>query len=608
MARIEKGTRIRGLPPKIRLSEKDNLYGTFPLKQRLVSDGRGGFDGNYWSDTGILNYVTSSVYPGLVLSGGFYSSEPELTTSFPILPLGYAPSTDLTRSFSIKRGISDSFQQQRINLSSSYTPYQDGRFDPASKIIRGQNTFYETGSKVVNTGIGFQQPLWAKQKITVEMPLSTVQSMSVKHGNNQQEVIMTYYDFGTGRLNPVGSTRNVNYYVSMAGTVPEKWDAFVREKAIGFYGSLPSFAEGYKFLKNGGNVYLMNGFPFGEKYLVSPTSSILYPLKNIITRPFLAEKITLEFSGSYNPAASFLSTGGNYNATVAHNTFFILNFKPRGSRVDQIAGGFSYLPAVASDPLNYVYPTETVRSNSLELVTYAQITCFGFGNAGAFELQLQAQGSLPRTPTYFRRSEIERELTIRDEARFGDSPSWEGKYTMSGTVKLPTTTTDAMPIKFLKYADASDTNFTRFLNNAGAGRTGTADLTFRNWRTPFPETVTEFRFDPPATTNSFVICSRSADEIPYILMPSDKLIFGWQTAFPHMAYQTPGDTTAVTTVDEGWDLSVGNEGSILSLSGSVKLVIYGTYLKVGERGDLVEDNEDTLNQLLSTDSIHEIIG
>lgn len=607
MAKIEKGTRVRGLPPKIRLSERDNLYGTFPLKQRLSSDGRGGFDANRWDEVGALPYYgTSSVFPGLVLSGGFYSSEPELTTSFPILRVGYL-SSEVTTSYSIKRGISDSFLQQRNNLTSVYTPYEDAKFDPARRVIRGQNSFYETGSKIVNTGIGFQQPLWSKQKITVEMPLSTVQSMSLKHGNNQQEVIMTYYDFGTGKLNPVGSTRNVNYYVSMAGTVPQKWEAFIREKAIGFYGSLPSFTEGYKFLKNSGNVYLMNGFPFGEKYLISPTSSMAYPLKNIINRPFLAEKITLEFSGSYNPAASFINGGSNYNASVAHATFFILNLKPRGERF-QVAGGFAALPTVPANDLIYVYPTETVRSQSLELVTYAQLTVFGYGNAGAWDTVLQSMGTLPRVPTYFKRSEIEREFVVRDEARFYDSPSWEGQVVMSAAVKLPTTTTDAMPIKFLKNSDGTDANFTRFLNNAGAGRTGTGDLTFRNWRTPFPGDVTEFRFDPPSVKDSFVICSKSADEVPYILMPSDKLIFGWQTAFPHMAYQTPGDTTASTPVDEGWDLTVGREGSILTLSGSVKLVIYGSYLKVGDRGDLVEDNDDSLNQLLSSDSIHEIIG
>lgn len=599
MAKIEKGTRVRGLPPRVRLSENDNRYGLFPITKKLASDGRTGFDKVQWKDDGILIYRSASVYPGLVQSAEYYSTDSELTTSFPILTYSTAS------RFDVKRGISDTFLTERNTfLTSSFKPYAEVSFDPAKNSIRGSGSFYETGSSVIAAGPGFTQPLWSKNKIVVDMPMIGPQIMSVSHGTNKLERIMTYYNFQTQTLEGVGALQNINYYASQALDVTDIWKIFARDKAIGFYGSLPTFSSGAFFMKNSGNVYNLNGFPYAQKYRVSPTSSILYPLKNIIDRPFLAEKIAIEFSGSYDPASSCFETTGhaNYNATVAHTTFFILNQKPR--EPVSVPFQFDQLPNTANSSLNPIVLNYPTTGPLTELVTYVQLVAFGRSSGSAFETKLREYTTDRASQTYFSASEIQREATV-----FGVTPSWSGKFIVSGNVKSPNPANEALPIKFFRDSTGIDTAYLRYLNNDPGGRTGLTDPTYRNWRSPVQSVRQEYAEYEFSAYNPIYITSRSAEDIPYLLLPTDNLIFGWQTAFPNMVYDTPGDSGGGINIDNGWNFLSGTAGSVLTLTGSARLVIYGSYLKVGPNGDLVEDTDDySLNQLLSSEAIHEIIG
>jgi len=84
---------------------------------------------------------------------------------------------------------------------------------------------------------------------------------------------------------------------------------------------------------------------------------------------------------------------------------------------------------------------------------------------------------------------------------------------------------------------------------------------------------------------------------PYLLLPSDKLIFGWQLPVADLFCAS---SFPVGGVDYNFAHTLGPEMTFAHAP--AKITLYGSYIKEGK------EHHDTLNQLLTSNAIHEIIG
>jgi len=86
---------------------------------------------------------------------------------------------------------------------------------------------------------------------------------------------------------------------------------------------------------------------------------------------------------------------------------------------------------------------------------------------------------------------------------------------------------------------------------------------------------------------------------PYILFPDDQLVMGWQQPiFVFMQSNITGSLVAELSRNAG----TGSFSTISFLPGTAKVTFYGSYIREGK------EHNDGTNQLLSSNSVHEVIG
>ena len=131
--------------------------------------------------------------------------------------------------------------------------------------------------------------------------------------------------------------------------------------------------------------------------------------------------------------------------------------------------------------------------------------------------------------------------------------------------------------------------------NHHAGSDG-LDINFRNgrnWLNVYDDPNTlgnvTYKFPNSSTDRTITIkSSYSNTPNPYLLFPTDKLVFGWQM---------PLDM----------DQLVVSSSISFSRNGINKVVFYGSLLRLNNE-DMLAEHHDTLNQLLSSESTFEVIG
>jgi hypothetical protein len=79
---------------------------------------------------------------------------------------------------------------------------------------------------------------------------------------------------------------------------------------------------------------------------------------------------------------------------------------------------------------------------------------------------------------------------------------------------------------------------------------------------------------------------------PYILLPTDKLTFGFQLPWSK----------------EGSSTTKFSSLAFSPVKGIHKITLYGSSLRINPETNQLEEHHDTLNQLFSSDSVHEEIG
>jgi hypothetical protein len=125
-----------------------------------------------------------------------------------------------------------------------------------------------------------------------------------------------------------------------------------------------------------------------------------------------------------------------------------------------------------------------------------------------------------------------------------------------------------------------------------SGRSQVNEVNGRDWKNAFTSpNIIGYWTDPTGGGFSIPVLNAYKIDNPYLLLPTDKLTFGW-----HMPY--PFSDTALT-----------NQSNMSFFpTGINKIILYGSTLRLNPETNQLEEHHDTLNQLLCSNSVHEVIG
>jgi hypothetical protein len=429
MPRTLKNTRIKWLPPKVQLREKDALTGSFPTHPRNSSDNRTGVFTTFFNDqkTVVFQDVPNA---GLALPSGLDNTNPALyrydqTGSYVV---NEELVSDISVSGSIRKGVGDGFI--RFTPGQELRPFQD-ESNPAVDGLATGNDFFATGSRIADIGEGFDQPLWSKTKFEVDLTPATTHSFYINnYASSSENFTMAYWNTSRHVWEGIGAGKEFALYTVGSQSY---FEALCEDQCIGFANTINQGGTSIQDYSAGARISNF-GFPYHVKY--HATSSNLISMSDYINAPFLLEKIVLEWSGSLE----FNNTlfGGFTSYTVC--TFFILNQrKPFGisdGAVQQFVYRTSdqhtyYLVTGAQIPASY--NNGTTENTVRELITYAQVVGFSSASLNSSEQVARASREL--------------NLTFNDPVMLDSFGSWSGRLIMSGTVKNALPTMELVPFK-----------------------------------------------------------------------------------------------------------------------------------------------------------------
>jgi hypothetical protein len=315
------------------------------------------------------------------------------------------------------------------------------------------------------------------------------------------------------------------------------------------------------------------GFPYHAKF--HATSSNTINISDYISEPFLLEKIVLEFSASMTMHSTSYGGSPPYTGLYSITTFFILNQRqPFGYQSDNVqsirvrvsGGAESTMVTGVTLPTTYngIY-VNTIR----DLVTYAQVL-----NSNTLDPGInQYMGA--------------RELTFfTTDSRSRTGVGWSGRMVMSGTVK------NALPADFLTLGifGTNDANPVFAFVNANSTRSGLFVPSGRDFVAPLVKGEVS-QSAVLSLTTPVVNLTRYSKVNPYLLLPGDQLVFGWQLPVPD-SLNAPFAANYIIS---------GSGPSLDFAAVPSKITFYGSLVRNQE------EFHDTLNQLLTSVSIHEVI-
>ena len=528
MPRTEKGSRAQYLPPRLQ-TQLANQWRPVEVVKRVNKMGEQVL---VFNDSSVLDLqlTTSINIPSCLPVGSQYLTS-ELTTG-------------ISTTGVVQRGIADKFLIPVTPSSSSFEPFDD-HCNPASDAISTREQFYLTGSEVSLVGEGFETPLWSKTKFEIDITPVNDSAFGIQnYTSGSSNYLMSYWNKDTRRYEGVGSGKEFSTYIS------ERNEAgllhFLSEKAIGFgavldEGTVSSTIVSASYLVC--NPISNFGFPSSEKY--EATSSCLIPMNRYISEPFLLEKVVLYFSGALNNHTYI----GSY---ACISTFFILN--QRGAQINNLDISLTYNSAsVSLIPL--VSSSHNLHSTR-DLVTWMQIS----KNANSGE------------PVYD--EGLRREATYN--SLFGSAPlrsEFSRQFVVSGAVKSAIKYDQGYNciINVTSDVNQKTAEYAESFNVSGRNLIGDNGRSFLNPDTS-PTVVGNARFSSFWTSPITRQINKSYSKVnPYLLLPTDKLIFGWQLPYSYLTFNEnssdlpmyPGAGPALTA----------------SMNGVHKIIFYGSLLR-----------------------------
>lgn len=467
----------------------------------------------------------------------------------------------IVASGSMQKGVSDIFV--------TFTPGQDIEpyYDIAnpevdakiSNVTSSNYQFFATGSLVETTGLGFQQPLWSKNKIEIDITPAAEQTFTLYKSASVGSYPMGYWNPNTKLYEGIGTGKGIDSYSGNLTGLRKSLD----EQTFGYTFSIDDSGVLSGFDDEQFNLYARQtstyGFPYHPKF--QPTGSQQILASNFISEPFLLEKIVLEISGA---AALYQSAILNPKSPAIWS-FFLLNSRQIIPYSTSKKQNVNFTVGSVSKYTNFT-TSSLLANNILDVVDTIQI---------AVSSSVDYKGRLVR------------EQLIKPWTGYTTGATGSFQFLAKSTVKSALSFDSSIPNVF------SGSNTTRRVECTlvSSGRNQYYDVNGRDWDNTFEKPII-------AGTGSFNLGSGNVivninksytKPNPYLLLPTDKLTFGFQ-----LPYQSLN--------------KMESNSFIFSTTGINKIILYGSTLRLNPETNQLEEYHDTLNQLVSSTSIHEVIG
>ena len=482
---------------------------------------------------------------------------------------------------SIVKGVGDNPEWVHFSPGQEPTPFRDDA-QAASDGKSTNNSFYATGSLVANVGEGFTSPLWSKNKIEIDITPSAEHSVGITNTTgNDTNFPMMYWNKDLRVWQGVGLGKEFDDYTT--DTSLNCLQQLFDDIPIGFGASLDNGAVNSTFASASyilGGPISNYGFPYHPKFYA--TSSNLISMSDYIDQPFLLEKIVIYASASLDMKNYFASS------LTAITTFFLLNQRNENITVEQevayYSGSNSERSFVTSSTVPSQYNGNYINS-AQDLITYVQLSAIPFAGTA---------------PTAYIKN-IRRDYNyVPFEAASGGGGTrhFNTQLVVSGTVKNPIELSESIIINVNDPTTAPAGRGPDYVEKFDAsGRKGYRSVNGRDYINSIqdPDNIGTTRINGRWRSFKIIPVSSNITKInPYIMLPTDKIILGWHV---------PTSQSGLNQFFGGASEIYNGLGPTLtfSISGINKIVLYGSYIKEGR-----EYNDGT-NQLLSSDTVHEVI-
>ena len=634
---ISQRSGIISLPSRLRLHTLDNATGSYPTVSRLGDPDRSGRYGISFNDTDTIVFErsTEASYPSVLQAETVMASGLPVATGL-LAPPGSKYIDDIVASPNsnstlvgtnavIRKGVSDA--NIHFTPGEDFTPFRE-EFLYASEPSAFQDPFYTTGTTVTDVGLGFTSPLRSKTKIEIDLtPRVSSQTFGyVDEGStwgaglpdpyNPNIFPMVYFNFDNARFERIGlGLGSMLTHASGPPTLNGIRASYERSGTIGFTRGLEMLIEKPEMQCRPTTSF---GFPSHSRY--HATSSFLYPLSGVLDRPFLVEKMVYQFSASQGlgtepggaqrtylfrksgTAITDQTDGGDDPiGQVAISSFFILNQREPMSSSITVATNWNYnydgaatsMQLVQQAPVMAKIPDVMQPNAEAEPITVATFRdIVTYGQMVRYQIDATNEQAIG-----FSLADAINELGLGRELNINGAASFTGSLVMSGTVKTSPRYDSGPAYRQAKYFTSYHNNNLYYGNTSyPGGRSGIFESNDRSYvaataGAELSGTFYDFGDSPSGqgTSDNFSFPAFTDFDIPspYLLKPEDSLIFGWQSP---MAWDQERTTN-------------GGTGPNMQIHpGAGTLTLYGSMVTDGH------EYNDTLNQPLTSDAIHEAIG
>jgi hypothetical protein len=467
------------------------------------------------------------------------------------------------------------------------TPFRDND-QPAVDGKSQNNPFFATGSAVLEVGEGFSSPLWSKNKIEIDISAVNSTSLLTFCQNTGVTKNLAYYNFNTKLWEPLAG-----------GHSPGEFSDFGAAK-MAFTPSLMTYANGLE-PANKARATTTFGFPFHPIY--AATSSQLLSMKTYIDQPFLLEKIVVKFTASFqsgigdvfDQTQQFDWNGDPiyFSSSYAVNNIFVINQRHYNLKQKDIFAGFY-------DDTLYYHINTTIPAGNVntirDLIGYGSIASFNNAYGWAYTASVN--------PNALYDGRWQRDLNIIDSINTDATKSfWSGCYELSFSVKVPNYFGDNLEtfvpssiypkgLAWQIFDGGISVDGVGHVQNGGSLGLGIINSSGRNLLSPIASINPQTTITPAyGGVKVPIVANKEYNTTnPYLLLPTDNILIGWGAATMD-DYSFIGNSTITYQT-----------ASILTIaSGPAKITLYGSYIRQNR------EYNDGLNQLLSSENIHEVI-
>ena len=530
--RTEKGSRIKTLPVKVQRQLFDQIKGRFNGIVGNVGPQQSGSFNDSWFIQ-IVNDVTTSLHmpSHLPVSGAeYYFVNSDQKTGIIV------PTTSSLNRRDVENSIQYKFAHEN---TSSFKPFVEIGIPELSR----KESFFQTGSKVSEIGgQGFDAPLWSKTKIEIDLTPSVDHSFGITNfTSGSSNFLMAYWNKDTKKYEGIGNGNEFDKYkddLTVTGL-----NTFLTEKAIGFGASMDAVTIEAGIISASyliGNPINNFGFPNTSQY--EATSSNCINMRDYINRPFLLEKMVLYFSGSLN-----LNNYAYPGTQGCISTFFVLN--QRKGTIKKLRRTVQY--NTTSSPNQSLIIENNNLPYTRDLVNWIQIS----------------RNPTTTDPIY--------NEGLRREFSYEGTANTSNQFIVSGTIKNPIQYEQGIRMAVIgtdtgitscEYFESYKTSGRNMINDFGRNYINSWELAELLGPITF---FSLFRSGIPPV-HTFANKNYSKNN-PYILLPTDNLIFGWQVPYSILPFNT--HAANITTYD-----GVGPQLTF-SKNGIHKIIFYGSYME-----------------------------